>query len=172
MIRKLTCVIALVLCFGLGTQRAIAADLFQWIDANGGLYFTDSLEWVPASIRNSAALIVRKNYFSSEPNRTSPAAPEGSSQDRSSSNGTSENTAPAALEAKPQAPIQVIDAPQQTEIVVVHANSRQPHTSHPCRGPNCRPPMRANFNDRQYIHPEAFSTAIRSPADRNKVKSK
>ena len=55
--------------FFLLKQSGVAgADLFQWTDANEVIHFTDNLYNVPQSVRDSAKLVIRKDYLvSSKP---------------------------------------------------------------------------------------------------------
>jgi Domain of unknown function (DUF4124) len=141
-------------CLLLGASGA-SAQIFQWTDAKGILHFTDNPHWIPESIRNSAALIVRKDLeVKSQPAEEPPAHPATPATPSAfdQSQDETHQTATAV----------VTQAPQEINIGVVgNSESRQRHLS-PCKfGGNCKPAFRANFNDRQYIHPSVFDGGSR-----------
>jgi Domain of unknown function (DUF4124) len=130
-----------------------SAQIFQWTDVKGVIHFTDNPYSIPESIRNSSALIVRKdmdtNGHSSMTTFDPLPAPEISSA-----------TNPLDADPKPIATTLITYAPQEV-IVVVNSNSGQPNL-HPCNfGNHCKPAFRPDFTDRRYIHPSVFEGGSR-----------
>ena len=123
-----------------------SAQIFQWTDVKGIIHFTDNPYSIPESIRNSSALIVRKDMDTNS----------------HSSSVTSFEPLPAveiSSATNPSDPIAttvVTYAPQEV-IVVVNSNLGQQPNIHPCKfGSNCKPAFRPDFTDRRYIHPSVF----------------
>jgi hypothetical protein len=132
-----------------------SAQIFQWTDVKGILHFTNNPHWIPESIRNSAAVIVRKDLDVKNQSPPEPPAPLVASGTPSAIHQSEDGTHQigTALETY---------APQEVNIVVVGSfDSQRPHT-HPCKfGGNCKPAFRPNFADRQYIHPSVFDGGSR-----------
>jgi hypothetical protein len=147
-----------VLAFCLVTDSpTLAADLYQWIDSKDVIHFTDSLNNVPAAVRASTGLAVRRNFMiDSEPANT--ALPP------SSLNPVEiQAVPPAESEEPPSAPQSpVINyAPQETTIIVVNS-SRHRANRNICGGTiRCSPTIRPDGNDRRYIHPRVFNGGSR-----------
>ena len=123
-----------------------SAQIFQWTDVKGIIHFTDNPYSIPESIRNSSALIVRKDMDTNS----------------HSSSVTSFEPLPAveiSSATNPSDPIAttvVTYAPQEV-IVVVNSNLGPQPNNHPCKfGSNCKPALRPDFTDRRYIHPSVF----------------
>jgi hypothetical protein len=146
------------LCLLLQTRGA-GAEIFQWTDAKGTLHFTDNPHRIPEAMRNSPALIIRKDLeVESPPPETVPlplpaAAPVSASV---LSDGETHQTGTEANYA-------VEEVNEINNIIVVFGNSQSRRgRAHSCRfGGNCRPVFRANFADRQYIHPSVFDGGSR-----------
>ena len=64
MLATIKTAISLLGLFLLTHSLALGADLFQWTDARGVIHFTDRLDAVPETVRQSASLIVRPGFFS------------------------------------------------------------------------------------------------------------
>ena len=141
--------------------RGVTAEIFQWTDAKGTLHFTDNPHWIPESIKNSPALIVRKDL------EVKPSSP-----------GIEPGTAPAVVAASASAgaeseihqtrteassPVERVNETNNNNSVVVFGNFQpRRHNPHPCSfGTNCQPVFRPNFADRQYIHPSVFDGGSR-----------
>ena len=128
-----------------------SAQIFQWTDVKGVIHFTDNSYSIPESIRNSSALIVRKDMDTKKHSSVTIfdplPAPEISSA-----------TSPFDADPKPIATTVVTYARQE---VVVNPNSGQPSV-HLCNfGSNCKPAFRPDFTDRRYIHPSVFEGGSR-----------
>lgn len=130
----------------------LGGEFYQWTDSEGVIHFTDSLTSVPESLRNSPQLLVRKDSdlkgnLSEIP--VDPIEPESLVQE----------PPPAEPEAA-QPPQPVIYNPQTFNIIVVNSGVHR-FKKRPCRGGDCRPVFRPNFNDRRYIHPSVFDGGSR-----------
>jgi hypothetical protein len=142
------------LCLLMATSGA-SAQIFQWTDVKGTLHFTNNPHWIPESIRNSAALIIRNDLDvksqSREATPASLAAPATPSALTSPEDGTHQiGTAVVTY------------APQEVNIVVVGNPDARRSQAHSCKfGGNCKPAFRPNFADRQYIHPSVFDGGSR-----------
>jgi hypothetical protein len=140
------------------TQSGVTgADLFQWTDANEVIHFTDNLHNVPQSVRDSAKLVIRKDYLvSSKPshelNVTAEPIPPDVKADTQKGSGT---------ESEQSEPISITYSPQEVNIVVVNSNVRRPKIRACSANHNCRPIFRPAFNNRQYIHPSVFDGGSR-----------
>jgi hypothetical protein len=125
------------------------AQIFQWTDAKGVIHFTDNPHSIPESVRNSSALIVRKDLDSTSNSSIGTAEPFAALPNPSATN-------PPDIDATEAAPT-VIYAPQEVNIVVVDSHSRRPQ-SHACQfGANCKAAFRPQLTDRRYIHPDGGS---------------
>ena len=136
----------------------LAADLFQWTDENGVIHFTDSFYAVPDSVRRSENLIVRANFLS--------AAPSDSHQSISGPVPPAQPKVPRDFQptAEPPGPAVVTYPPQEVTIIVVNSNTK-PSNHRVCGARhNCEPAFRADFNNRQYIHPSVFAGESRGPS--------
>ena len=135
-------------------ETSIASgQVFQWTDIKGIIHFTDNPYSIPESIRNSSALIVRKDMVSNSHSSVTAFAPLPAME-------VSGATNPLDAEREPLATTVVTYAPQEV-IVVVNSNSGQPNL-HPCNfGSNCKPAFRPDFTDRRYIHPSVFDGGSR-----------
>jgi len=135
-----------------------SAQIFQWTDVKGVIHFTDNPYSIPESLRNSSALIVRKDMDTKKHSSVTIfdplRAPEISSA-----------TSPFDADSKPIATT-VVTYPPQEVIVVVNSNLQQPNV-HRCNfGSNCKPAFRPDFTDRRYIHPSVFEGGSRRYARR------
>ena len=129
-----------------------SAQIFQWTDPKGVINFTDNAYSIPESIRNSPALIVRKDMATKSPSSVTTFDPLPAAE-------TSGATSPLGAEPKSIATPVVTYVPQEV-IVVVNSDSRQPN-AHPCKfGNNCKPVFRPGFADRRYIHPSVFEFEV------------
>lgn len=140
------------------TAPVFGADLYQWTDGRGVVHFSDNPQAVPKKIRDSAEVKVRKDFFSAAPEFfTAPKKPLEVPLSASKAD------APGAQEPAATAPAPGIDAPPVTTVVVINNAGHQHRLArhHPCRGEPCAPAFRPDFNQRQYIHPSAFSGGAR-----------
>ena len=136
----------------MGTSIA-NAQIFQWTDVKGVIHFTDNPHSIPESIRNSSALIVRKDMDTKSRSSVATFDPLPAAEISSATN-------PLDADPKPIATTVVTYAPQEV-IVVVNSNSGQPNL-HPCNfGNHCKPAFRPDFTDRRYIHPSMFDGGSR-----------
>ena len=130
-----------------------SAQIFQWTDVKGVIHFTDNPYSIPESIRNSSALIVRKDMDTKSHSSVTTFDPLPAAEISSATN-------PLDADPKPIATTVVTYAPQEV-IVVVNSNSGQPNV-HPCNfGSHCKPAFRPDFTDRRYIHPSVFDGGSR-----------
>ena len=132
-----------------------SAQIFQWTDEKGTLHFTDNAHRIPESIRNSSALIVRHDLdVKSQAPKVTPvplATPCVLNQPE-------EETYQIGTAVATYAPQEVNEV---NMVVVETSDSRRPSTP-PCKfGSNCKPAFRANFDNRQYIHPSVFDGGSR-----------
>ena len=132
-----------------------SAQIFQWTDVKGIIHFTDNPYSIPESIRNSSALIVRHDLdVKSQAPKVTPvplATP-------SALNQPEEETYQIGTAVATYAPQEVNEV---NMVVVETSDSRRPATP-PCKfGSNCKPAFRANFDNRQYIHPSVFDGGSR-----------
>lgn len=149
--------LVLALWLAVSPTPGLSADLYQWTDARDVMHFSDNPHAVPKEIRNSGLLKMRKDFFSATPTRAK--LPEKTPGDLPAYS-SSDTTTPLPVEAPTQPPVPVIYAPQENTIIVV--NGQQHAARHQlCRGKRCAPVFRPDFNDRQYIHPSAFSGGSR-----------
>ncbi len=152
---RLTALAGLLLLLEAGSATA---QIFQWTDAKGVIHFTDNPYAIPAPIRNSPSLIVRKDLETGS--HSPPAAFEARSVPENSSATIVSDANPEPTEPT------AIAAPQEVNIVVVNSNLRPP-SNHGCNsGGNCKPSIRPYFTDRRYIHPSVFDGSSR-PARRS-----
>jgi uncharacterized protein DUF4124 len=130
-----------------------SAQIFQWTDVKGVIHFTDNPDSIPESIRNSSALIVRKDMDTKSHSSVTTFDPLPTAEISSATN-------PLDADPKPIATTVVTYAPQEV-IVVVNSNSRP--NVHPWNfGSNCKPAFfRPDFPDRRYIHPSVFDGGSR-----------
>jgi len=146
----------LLLAMGLAlfiSSSARAAVIYQWTE-NGVLHFTDSLSLVPEPVRRSSSLTVREMSDSSSATRPQVATP--AVEPPQPGTGPFAEAIPVAFE-----PLVTVYAPEETTIVVVNSDVRQP-IKHPCKlTPHCKPIFRPDFNNRQYIHPSVFNGGSR-----------
>jgi hypothetical protein len=143
-----------VFCLLLQTRGA-GAEIYQWTDAKGTLHFTDNPHWIPESVRNSPTLIVRKDL---EVKRTSPeiAPPPLPAAIPSRALERSEG------ETVRETAYVVEEVNETNNVIVVVGNSPSRGHAHPCGfSGKCGPVFRANFADRQYIHPSVFDGGSR-----------
>jgi Domain of unknown function (DUF4124) len=135
-------------------ETSIASgQIFQWTDVKGVIHFTDNPHSIPESIRNSSALIVRKDMVSNSHSSVTATAPLPAAEISGTKN-------PLDAEREPLATTVVTYAPQEV-IVVVNSNSGQPNL-HPCNfGNHCKPAFRPDVTDRRYIHPSVFDGGSR-----------
>jgi Domain of unknown function (DUF4124) len=148
--------IMIVAGLSLFLQTHIAnAQIFQWTDAKGVIHFTDNPDSIPESIRNSSALIVRKDLDAHKNSSIGTSEPLSSPP-----NASPINPSDTAAATEPAQSV-VTYAPQETNIVVSNSNSRRPHVRACKWGNSCRPAFRPNFNDRRYIHPSVFDGGSR-----------
>lgn len=125
------------------------SQIFQWTDAKSVIHFTDNPHSIPESVRNSSALIVRKDLDTKSNSSFDTAEPFAALPNPSATN-------PPDIDATEPAPT-VIYAPQEVNIVVVDSHSRRPQ-SHACQfGANCKAAFRPRLTDRRYIHPDGGS---------------
>jgi hypothetical protein len=130
-----------------------SAQIFQWTDVKGVIHFTDNSYSIPESIRNSSALIVRKDMDTKKHSSVTIFDPVRAPEIPSA-------TSPFDADPKPIATTVVTYVPQEV-IVVVNPNSGQPSV-HLCNfGSNCKPAFRPDFTDRRYIHPSVFEGGSR-----------
>ena len=124
------------------------SQIFQWTDAKGVIHFTDNPHSIPESVRNSAALLVRKDLDIKSNSSIDTAEPFAALPNPSATN-------PPEIDAKQAAPT-VIYAPQEVNIVVVDSHSRP--QSHACQfGTHCKAAFRPQLTDPRYIHPDGGS---------------
>ena len=129
-----------------------SAQIFQWTDAKGTLHFTDNAHRIPESIRNTSALIVRKDL---DVKSQAPKATPAPLATPSALHQPHEETYPTGTDV-------VTNAPQEINMVAVEISDSRPPATTPCKfGSNCKPVFRPNFNDRQYIHPSVFDGGSR-----------
>jgi Domain of unknown function (DUF4124) len=135
-------------------EASIASgEIFQWTDVKGIIHFTDNPDSIPESIRNSSALIVRKDMDTKSRSPATTFDPLPAAEISSATN-------PLDAEPIPIATHVITYAPQEL-IVVVNSNSRQPNV-HPCDfGSRCKSVFRPDFTDRRYIHPSVFDGSSR-----------
>ncbi|HEX4988337.1 MAG TPA: hypothetical protein VFW91_06150 [Candidatus Binatia bacterium] len=130
-----------------------SAQIFQRTDVKGVIHFTDNPYSIPESIRNSSALIVRKDLDTKSHSAVTTFDALRAAEVSSTTNSLD-------ADPKPIATTVVTYAPQEV-IVVVNPNSGQPSV-HPCNfGSNCKPAFRPDFTDRRYIHPSVFEGGSR-----------
>jgi uncharacterized protein DUF4124 len=98
-----------------------SAQIFQWTDVKGIIHFTDNPYSIPESIRNSSALIVRKDMDTNSHSSSVTSFEPLPAVEISSATNPSDPIATAV----------VTYAPQEV-IVVVNSNLRQPN-NHPCK---------------------------------------
>jgi hypothetical protein len=131
-----------------------SAQIFQWTDVKSVIHFTDNPYSIPESIRNSSALIVRKDMDIKSHSSVTTFDPLPAAEILSATN-------PLDADPKPIATTVVTYAPQEV-VVVVNSNSRPPNI-HPCNfGSHCKAAFfRPDFTDRRYIHPSVFDGGSR-----------
>jgi len=125
-------------------------EVYQWTDPSGVINFSDNLNSVPETLRESPQLIVRRDFFVHE-TLANPAAQQYDPQES--------RFEPAAPQSHPvEFNPTIIYSPQTTtNIVVVNSGirrvRRRPFPVHRHHGPS----FERKFKGRQYIHPEAHS---------------
>lgn len=134
------------------SSASSGAEIFQWTDSRGVIHFTDSLDSVPESLRNSPSLIIRQDFD------TGRSVAEASNQDESIA---PEPTVPPKAPEAVTPPNIIYYTPRHTEIVVINTTVVQSR-KHSCLPPaNCQGLFRPNFEDRRFIHPSVFDGGSR-----------
>ncbi|MBI4529644.1 MAG: DUF4124 domain-containing protein [Deltaproteobacteria bacterium] len=144
--------------FLLGLPLNLNGQIFQWTDHRGVIHFTDNPHSLPAHVKDSPYLVVRRELrtenvsaipidavtFSSDVPSIRPAEIVPSSESGTTGpEGVNYNT-------------------ENTTIVVVNSITVRPHRHKPCPIPaGCRPAFHPNFDDRKYIHPSVFDGGSR-----------
>jgi hypothetical protein len=143
--------------FLLMRSSVAGADLFQWTDPSGVIHFTDNPYALPESVRNSAMLVVRKDFLIS-----SGSGPETTPTVESIPlTGKPEAKKDPELDSKLPGVTAVTTSPQEITVLIVNSNVRRTKIK-PCGSShNCKPGFRPDFNNRQYIHPSVFSGGSR-----------
>jgi hypothetical protein len=154
--RSITAIVHFVLLLSL--QPAVGgADLFQWIDANGVIHFTDNPYAVPESIQHSGRLLVRKDFLVDSQPANDMLIPGVPVQPILSA----ETKKDFASDSKQPEPTSVTYSPQEINVVIVNSNVRRSKPRSCGAGQSCKPGFHPDFNDRQYIHPGVFNGAVR-----------
>jgi hypothetical protein len=127
-----------------------AADLYQWIDSNRVIHFTDDPYVVPESIRNSEQLLVRRDFLAdSEPSNDVPTSVE------------SQTKMDSEVISKPES-TSIIYSPQEVTIVVATSNVQVRHVkARPCSAAQ-RCGFVHDFSRRQPVHGLSSTRAIMS----------
>jgi Domain of unknown function (DUF4124) len=155
-IRIATAYFVLVLCLVMDSPT-LAADLYQWADSKGVIHFTDSLNNVPAAVRDSNGLAVRRNFMIDSEPANAAMPPSSLNPVEIQPVPTSESEAPSS---DPQRPV-INYAPQNTVIIVVNSSPHRPNRKLCGGATHCFPVFRPDFNDRRYIHPSVFNGGSR-----------
>ncbi|HWP60595.1 MAG TPA: DUF4124 domain-containing protein [Candidatus Acidoferrales bacterium] len=148
----------LLLAWGLAlAERAVASEVFQWIDARGVIHFTDDYSRVPAEVREAPEAIVRHSFAETQRYDEAvfvPPTPTVSAKEVKYEPvvGLREQMETAARRSAADSA-----APENVTIIVV--NNSFPKK--PCRGHSCSGRFDPDFNDRRYIHPDVFNGGTR-----------
>jgi hypothetical protein len=142
-------------------DRALAGEIFQWVDSRGIIHFTDDYARIPVDVRGTPDLIVRHAFAESDqkpPSVHAEKSEAGIPPTEPHYDRLGEKDAYDEVMEK-YSPDTSADAGASDNVTIVVVNNSV-HKKR-CHGHACSGRFQPNFNDRQHIHPDVFNGGTR-----------